>query len=148
QETTMELITTMAVANMPRFGATGMTTKFMIKARTSAITVGRNDFMATMLCTNTAPISEGRMYKRATSTTSRGIIETNHVPSTPTNSSKLVRWTVAAPQMAMTAARSPRLVPGFAPMVDCATIAAGRSLLEMLPIMKAWYMAAEPRIGK
>ncbi|GAA3307772.1 hypothetical protein GCM10017709_34150 [Glutamicibacter nicotianae] len=144
----MEAMTTMAVANMPMAGAIGTTTKFITRASTIAMTVGRRDFMATMHCTRTAPISDGRMYRRATSMTSAGIMDTSQVPSRPTNSSKLVRWTVAAPQMAITAARSPRLVPGLAPMVDCATMAAGSSLLEMLPIMKAWYMAAEPRMGK
>ena len=54
---------------------------------------------------------------------------------------------MAAPLMAITAASSPRRVPGFAPMADWAISAEGSSLLEMLPIMKAWYIEAWPRIG-
>ncbi|MNI77072.1 hypothetical protein D3C73_1333420 [compost metagenome] len=82
-----------------------------------------------------------------TSNTDGGMTLISQLPSRPTKIASEIRWTTAAPQMATTAASSARLLPGFAPMLVWAISAAGRSLLEMLPIMNAWYIAAGPRMG-
>jgi hypothetical protein len=75
-------------------------------------------------------------------------METTHDPRMPTNTSMKDTWITAAPQIAAVAANWALRVPGVALMVDWATIAAGSSLFEILPIMNAWYMPAGPRIGK
>lgn len=101
-----------------------------------------------IICTMAAPRITGRMYVCTVVMSSGGSSRTSAPPNTPTMTSRQTRWVVAAPQIASTAASWPRRVVPFAPMVDCAAIAEGMSLFELLPMRNAWYMLAAPRIGK
>ncbi|MFB9070213.1 hypothetical protein ACFFX0_03005 [Citricoccus parietis] len=137
------------MANVARPGTNGRSTTMMTAATTRPVrSTGLLPQLVWTAWTMKAPRTAGMMKVETADRMSLGIMPRSQLPSRPTNRIRETTWISPAAEMAAAAASWALGVPTLALMRVCAAMAEGRSLVEMFPMRKAWYMAAGPRMGK